>query len=57
MQLVDQVVRDEGVDELAAAVRQDVLSRLRLECLHRLDHLVANDRRVVVDERRTERGQ
>jgi len=46
MQFVDQIAREEGVDEMAAAVRQDVLSGLFLQCTHRLDHVAANDRKV-----------
>jgi hypothetical protein len=30
-------VREEGVDELAAAVGHDMLARLRLQCAHRLE--------------------
>jgi len=46
VQLVDQVVLEQGVDELAAAVGQNILARLRLQCTHRLDHVVADDRSV-----------
>src|SRR5687767_8395783 len=42
MQLVDQVVLEQRVDELAAAIREDVLARLRFESAYRLDHVVTD---------------
>jgi hypothetical protein len=46
VELVHQVVLQEVVNEDAAAVGEDVLSRLRLQRADRLDHVVANDGRV-----------
>src|SRR5687768_14520336 len=49
VELVDEVVLQQGVDELAAAVRYDRPAWLRLQCAYRLDHVVADDRRVAPD--------
>ena len=49
MQLVDQVVLEQRVHELLAAVGEDVLAGRRLELPHRLDDVVADDGRVAPD--------
>lgn len=46
VQFVDQIMRQQGVDKLAAAVGQNALARLRLQCAYRLDRVLADDRGV-----------
>jgi hypothetical protein len=46
VQLVDQIVRKQRVDELAAAVRDNAPTGLGLQRPHGLDHVVADDGRV-----------
>src|SRR5919106_6268859 len=49
MQLIDEVVLEKRVEELARAVEEDVLAGLLLQLPHRARHVVADDRGVAPD--------
>jgi hypothetical protein len=53
MQLVDEVVLEQRVHELAAAVACDRLARLGFQLADGFDHVPADDRRIAPDRRHT----